>query len=110
MSDSTVPSQDPKVLAEEVYDVLMEGIEPELVRSVVPTLAEKYKDETAEEHAARMERYARAYLKWDEEFKSFMKDVERTAAEAKRKVRKEKESAARAEDQTAINSLTSAIG
>ena len=51
-----------------LYDELMRRIEPELRLETLPTLDALYKDETPEEHAARMERYAHAFEVFDERF------------------------------------------
>lgn len=50
--------------AEEIYNTLMFDIEPDLVTSVVPHLDEIYMNETSEEHAARSERYKRAFAEY----------------------------------------------
>ncbi len=55
----TVPS------GTDLYDALMFGIEPDLVTVRLPLLEQKYRGESPEEHAARMERYQRAYEEYD---------------------------------------------
>lgn len=57
--------------AEEIYDAIMIGIEPELTSSQISTLEEKYKNETPEEKAARDERYAKASAEYDRQLAAF---------------------------------------
>lgn len=45
----------------ELYDSIMEQIEPELTRAMLGTLIEKYRHESPEEAAMRTERYAKAF-------------------------------------------------
>ena len=49
----------------EIYDLLMQDIEPELTSSRVHGLKEKYANETPEEHAERMARYDRAFGEYE---------------------------------------------
>ena len=46
--------------AEQLYNILMGAIEPDLCTDMLPILDDMYVDETETEHAARMERYASA--------------------------------------------------
>lgn len=73
----------PKPLAlpypEEVYDRLMEQIEPELMTAQLPTLDERYKDEAPEQADARRERYAKAFAAYDEKFREYRRDIESQA-------------------------------
>lgn len=61
---------------EEVYDRIMSAIEPELVTAVLPTLAEKYANETQVERDARMERYKAAFIKYEAEHQKFLMSQE----------------------------------
>lgn len=64
---------DPPVIpsGQEIYDSLMQGIEPELVSTNLPLLSETYKDETSEEVAARAERYDRAFAEYDRQLEAY---------------------------------------
>lgn len=53
---------------EELYDLIMYDIEPELLSSVLPGLEELYKDETKEQHDERMARYRMAFALFYERF------------------------------------------
>jgi len=52
---------DPSLTGDEIYDRIMTGIEPELTTEQLPTLSEKYKDETDEQKQARADRYNAAF-------------------------------------------------
>ncbi len=59
----------PAVLAgDALYDFLMAQIDPELTIAQLATLAEKYKDETPDQAAARAKRYSQAFEKYEEAF------------------------------------------
>ncbi|MBU2213980.1 hypothetical protein KKC44_01090 [Patescibacteria group bacterium] len=80
----TTPTPPAVPSVEELYDSLMEKIEPELVSSQVPLLEEKYKDETPKQKKGRAERYKRAYVQFMETFEAYMKDLNQKAEEFKR--------------------------
>ncbi len=56
----------------DLYDALMGAIEPDLVTVRLPLLTQKYKSETTEEHAARMDRYRKAYEEYDRQAEEWM--------------------------------------
>ena len=53
---------------EELYDLIMYEIEPELLTPMIPELEKIYKNETKEEHVERMERYRQAFMVFYERF------------------------------------------
>ena len=60
-SQATAPNPGRKV-----YDRIMREIDPELTSDQIPHLAEKYKDESKEDRVKRVERYNKAFAKFDE--------------------------------------------
>jgi hypothetical protein len=98
-----------RALAEEIYDLLMGPIEPDLLLAVIPTLDATYAGETKEQHDARMKRYQAAYRAFDAELAKFMNTVNEQAGVAKKDSLKKKEAAARTEEQSALTSLESAF-
>lgn len=54
----------------ELYDLLMADIEPDLVTSTIPTLEEKYRGESPEDAKKRAERYAKAFVTFEERFQT----------------------------------------
>ena len=69
---------------EDIYNALMVDIEPELVTYVLPTLEEKYKDESSEARETRLEGYQKAYEKYDQSFAQWMANLQQ-AVESYRK-------------------------
>lgn len=70
-SQGTIPTP-PKVLSgEEVYDMIMGQIEPELTKAQMPLLEEKYKDESPEDRKKRQERYQKAFIEYDKRYSQY---------------------------------------
>ena len=59
-------------MMEEIYNLLMGRIEPELVTDMLPKLESLYPNETAEEWKKRQVRYARAFALYEERFTTLM--------------------------------------
>ena len=104
-----VSAVDNNVLEEQVYDSLMASIEQDLLTANIPTLDTKYAMETADEHTARMERYKKAYAKFDKAMAGFLGDLSAQTRRSQQKSLREKEEKERAEEQEKLNSLTSAF-
>lgn len=66
----------PVPAAEDIYDMLMGEIEPDLVRNQIPLLGEKYKNETPEEKEQRSRRYLAAFEKFDAALKEYFRKYE----------------------------------
>ena len=60
----TIPPPPKIPSGQEIYDAVMREIEPELISTSLPTLNEKYKDETPVEKEARKERYNKAFAEY----------------------------------------------
>lgn len=63
---SSGPAAEPVISPEELYDILMQEIEPDLTMANIGTLEQKYADETVEEHRARMAHYEFAFVIFDD--------------------------------------------
>jgi hypothetical protein len=61
--------------AEELYDLLMGKIEPELTTRELPKLAAKYKGESRAEAAARRQRYRRAYEEYERRYRAYIAEL-----------------------------------
>ena len=57
---------------EEIYNMIMASIEPELVSGQIPQLKEKYKNETPEQKKERGERYKKAFAEYDKRYDQYM--------------------------------------
>ena len=58
-----------------IYNVIMEQIEPDLLSDRIPTLPEKYKNESVQEKKTRMHAYAQAFKIFEEVFKEMTDGV-----------------------------------
>lgn len=105
MPTPTPPPADNQVVAEQIYDLLMGQIEPELLLANIPVLDAKYAAETPEEHAVRMARYAEAYRKFDAALKAFKDDVNGRVKTAKRTSLKAEEAQAKKEDEEELEKM-----
>jgi esterase/lipase len=110
MPDNVAPDEaETKLLAEQLYDLIMADIEPDLLLANIPTLDKKYEGESAEEHGARMKRYEAAYKKFDAEFAKFMSEVNTKVKTSKRNALKEAEEQAKSQEESQMNSIESAF-
>ncbi len=73
MSDPNVV-QSPEM--EEIYNLLMAQIEPDLMTEKLSRLSELYPNETPQEWNARQQRYQRALALYEERFTALMKQWE----------------------------------
>lgn len=73
----TTPIPGPFVIpsAQEIFDLLMQKIEPELTSKEVSGLEEKYKNESPTEALQRAERYKQAFNTFDIAFEKYMMDL-----------------------------------
>lgn len=72
MPKHTKYTEDKKITLEQIYNLLMGSVEPELTTDVLPHLVDLYANETAEDNKKRMERYEWAFTEFDRKFESFM--------------------------------------
>lgn len=83
---------------QEIYDAIMAEIQPELTSAIYPTLAEKYKDETEDDRAARMKRYEEAFAEYDKRYAVFLQKVNTDVHEMKKSARDAAEAKAHEQD------------
>ena len=107
-TNPTLPAEN-RVLAEQVYDMIMQEIEPDLVLAVIPTLDATYANESDADHESRMQRYAVAYKKFDIQFEKFMTDVNGKVRMTHRQALREKEEQAKSEEINTLTSIASAF-
>lgn len=108
-AQNTAAPADNRALAEDVYNLIMAEIEPELLLENIPVLEETYRGESQQDHEKRMKRYAAAYKKFDAELAVFMTDVDGRVRTAKRQSLKAKEAEARNADEDTLTSIASAF-
>lgn len=69
---TTIPTPPSVPSGHDIYDAIMKTIEPELLSSELPLLSQKYGQETGEEKAARMARYAKAFAQYDQAYETYI--------------------------------------
>ena len=70
LTDDTTARELPPIFhGDDLYDFIMEEIEPELMGKNLPRVKELTKNETEEERTARAQRYAKAFAAYDERLK-----------------------------------------
>ena len=104
-----IPPQPRLPTGQELYDALMQQIEPELVSSVVDTLEAVHKGETDEKHAERMERYRNAFLEYDKQFDAYMQNLTQQVSDYRRTAVAAIESEDRKEEHNTLTSIGDAI-
>lgn len=77
---------------EEIYNLIMGWIEPELTTETLPLLEELYEGESTDARIARGERYAKAFATFEEQYGKFVEgwkdyytDIRKKAQTLKRK-------------------------
>lgn len=101
----TLPAPPVIPSGQEIYDLLMGPIEPELLSTSLPTLNEKYKDETPEEAETRKNRYNAAFAKYHEAEKACFADLEEKVRSYEREALRSVEEASRKDEGMALVEL-----
>ena len=104
-----MPAIPPPVIpsAEDLYESLMQRIEPELTHDQIPLLDEKYKEETEEQKAARQGRYQRAFAEYDKALEAYMKDLNAHVAVYRKQALKEAETQSAQQEADALSQMES---
>ncbi len=103
MTNSPVPPAVPT--AQELFDVLMKDIEPELTSEGQKRLAEKYANETLPEYAARRQRYELAFAQYDAAYEEYMDRLQTQVERYRRHSFEEVEMEDRQEEETEMKKL-----
>jgi len=90
---------------EELYNTLMADIEADLLTQNIPNLNQKYAGETKEQNAERLERYRRAYEKYDEAFASWMQKFDHLVNQYRKEALKMQETESLATDSARMNAI-----
>ncbi len=76
-SDAGQAPAPPKIpTGRELYDAMMHHFEPELTTAMAATLSGKYKNESAEDKAVRMNRYELAFERCDKAYNEYMETLD----------------------------------
>lgn len=108
-SVQTEATADNRVLAESVYDMIMDEIEPDLLLANIPLMDAKYAGESTEQHDSRMQRYVVAYKKFDLELHKFMTDIDTKVRITQRIALKQKEAESQLQEANTLHSIASSF-
>lgn len=103
-NSSLIPTGD------ELYDMIMKGIEPDLTTGQIPLLDAKYKNETPEEAAVRAERYKKAFAEYDLQLSAYLVKLHAKVRECQSTARNSIEKDERIKEGRALSGIESAIG
>lgn len=106
---STGAKTESRKMAEQIYDMIMGGIEQDLLLGNIPGLDTKYAHENDVEHKARMKRYKEAYKKFDSELAGFMGRIKNETRMSKRSSLRKKEQKARATEEQELKNIEAAF-
>lgn len=93
-----------------LYNELMWHIEPELTSGVIPTLEEKYKNETPEQAEARAERYNQAYEKFQKALLAYFDRLNAKIREYGKQALTSLEKIEREEEENVLKQMESDMG
>ena len=66
---------------QEIFDMIMKDIEPDLISTNVNTLEEQYGTEPEEQKKARLEKYKLAFAEYDKRYKEYMDELTKDVSE-----------------------------
>lgn len=95
--------------AEELYDTLMRGIEPDLMSAQIPGLKAKYANETPEMQEARMARYTKAYAAYDKALAAYLKELDKQVNAYRKEAFKSGEAKSKVQEAEQLNALEAAF-
>src|SRR3989344_2098739 len=109
-STSVAAAVPPKILSgKEIYDAIMQGIEPELLSANIPVLEEKYKNETPAEWEIRKRRYNDAFAKFYEMYQAYLSDLDVRIHRYRKQAIKEVEAKTKIHEEHSLNTLAASM-
>ena len=102
--DMRIPTGD------ELYNLLMGGIEPDLTTDQLPLLDEKYAAETPEQAKIRAARYEKAFAEYDKQLNAYLAKLEAKVREYQSAARQSVENEERQKEGQALSGIEDAIG
>lgn len=111
MTDQTATTGQFRIpTGDELYDMLMQGIEPDLTTKQLPLLSEKYKDETNDKAKIRAERYQKAFAEYDRQLSAYLARLQAKVHEYQTTARKSLETDERTKEGQALSGIEEEIG
>ena len=89
----------------EVYDSIMANIEPELLSTRIANLDEAYPNETADAKKKRYERYAAAFVQYDQEYAKWEQGLNDAVSEYRKSTMKFAEEESHTHDVSVMSSI-----
>ena len=97
--DLAIPTGD------QLYNMLMSKIEPDLTTDQLPLLDEKYKNETPEQAQVRAQRYEKAFAEYDKQLAAYLATLEAKVHQYQSTARKSLEHEERVKEEQELNTL-----
>ncbi len=94
---------------DELYNLLMGKIEPELTTDQLPLLDERYHGETPDESKARAKRYEKAFAEYDKQLQDYMEGLKQKLRAHQRIAMSSAELGAKAEEEDALTAIEASI-
>ncbi len=94
---------------DELYNILMKGIEPDLTTDQLPLLDGKYKDENPEEATIRAERYQKAFAEYDRQLSAYLAKLKTKLHTFQSTARESLEHEERTKEEEALSGLEEAM-
>lgn len=94
---------------DELYDMLMEKIEPELTTKVLPLLDSRYKKETPAQAKERAKRYEKAFEAYEKALQEYIADLKRKLHSHQKVAMRSAEKGERQREEKALDTLESDI-
>lgn len=107
--DDTQPQEPTLLNGNDVYDMLMSKIEPELTLARIRTLRQQCKEETPDQRKARALRYEKAFREYDRQYAEYQKAWNKTFAVYKREALQSLEQSEREDDADAMKRVEEAM-
>lgn len=104
-----LPEPPPVPGADEIYDMIMSGIEPDLTLVNMGSMREKYTKETPAENKKRLARYDAAFKEYNRQFGIYAAALQAQGHRYQRAARSLAEGRDRQGEQTALKTISSTI-
>ena len=99
----------PPLSGDELYNMLMRGIEPDLTTDQLPTLDAKYKDETPEQAKTRALRYEKAFKEYEKQLAEYLAQLSGKVHVYQTAARQSAEEDSRTQEGSQLSGLEDAI-
>ena len=95
--------------SQELYDAIMVDIEPELTSQQLPTLLEKYKDETSDRKKTRKKRYDAAFKEYRKRYAAFSSESKQLLRSFQKQATALEERGQRTEEENTLSHISDSL-